>query len=157
MNVEGLPLVLTEFGTFTAVSPADSATILGESMRLMFGNPNSTGFIVWEWTKQGDGSDQWAPNAALYDVSSADGDDYTLTPAGKQWQDTLGIQDWNGNPADGWTTKLTTTVAPDGTIAFDGYYGDYQLTAGGKSYKLTLKKGVTTYLSTSCAATDAEP
>ncbi|HVT30399.1 MAG TPA: endo-1,4-beta-xylanase [Lacipirellulaceae bacterium] len=151
MNVRGLPTELTEFGTFAETSATDSATILGQAMRLMFGNPSSTGFIVWDWYKATSEIDpicncaQFAPGAALYDVSASDWSGATLTQAGKAWQDQLGIHDWDGNPNNGWTTQLTATVAADGTISFNGFYGDYEITANGKNYHMSLTKGTTSY------------
>jgi endo-1,4-beta-xylanase len=146
MNVQGLPTELTEFGTFSNVSANDSATIMGQAMRLIFGNPTSTSFINWDWTKEDGGKDQWAPNSALYTVSTSTWNNFTITPAGKLWQDMLGIQDWNGNPNDAWTTQLSTSVGADGKISFNGFYGDYQLTIDGQAYNLTLQKGTTNYV-----------
>jgi GH35 family endo-1,4-beta-xylanase len=142
MNVRNLPTVMTEFGTFTSVSATDSATLLGQAMRLFFGNPTSTGFVIWDWENEAGASDQWAPNAALYD---ANGSSWTITEAGKTWQDALGIHDWDGNATNGWTTQLTSTVGADGKINFTGYYGDYELSAGGQTFNLTLTKGITNY------------
>jgi GH35 family endo-1,4-beta-xylanase len=144
-NVSGLPTELTEFGTFNGVNAADSATILGQAIRLMFGNPGSTGFINWDWTLEDNGANQWAPAAGLYTVNTTTWDNWALTEAGKKWQDMLGIQDWDGNPKNGWTTQLNTTVDANGKIAFVGYYGDYQLTINGKVYNLSLVKGTSSY------------
>jgi hypothetical protein len=144
-NVQGLPVQESEFGTFAAVSPADSARILGEEMRLIFGNPDATGFTNWYFVKEDDGSKQDAPNGALYTISNGDWSNMTLTQAGKIWQDQLGIQDWDGNPNNGWNTQLTATVDANGAISFNGYYGDYLLFADGKTYTFTLVKGTTNY------------
>jgi len=47
---------------------------------------------------------------------------------------------------DSWTTPTQNlTVAANGTIHFNGYYGDYQLTVGGKTVPLSLLKGTTAY------------
>src|SRR5262249_7762809 len=140
MNVRGLPTALTEFGTYSNVSASSSATLLGQAMRLFFGNPTSTGFVIWDWTK--DGTPQFAPAAALYKVN---GSNLTISEAGKVWQDALGIHDWDNNPSNAWATQLTATVGADGKINFTGYYGDYQLTVGGQTYNFTLAKGSTNY------------
>ena len=145
MNVQGLPLVLTEFGTFPNLSAETSATTMNQAMRLIFGNPASTGFVVWDWIKEDDGSSQFAPGAALYTVDTSDWSTMAITPAGESWQDTLGIHDWDGDPNNGWTTQLTATAAADGTVYFQGFYGEYELNVGGKSYDLKLIKGVTKY------------
>src|SRR5262249_50637390 len=70
MNVRGLPTTLTEFGTSGSLSATDSATILGQTMRLMFGNPTSTGMVLWDWYKFGNGKTQFASNAGLYQVNN---------------------------------------------------------------------------------------
>src|SRR5262245_24200834 len=80
-------------------------------------------------------------STALFKVNTSDWSKWTITDSGKKWQDLLGIQDWDGNAGNGWTTQLTATTAADGTINFNGYYGDYELTIGGQKYNLTLKKG----------------
>ncbi len=146
MNVQGLPTVLTEFGTFSNVSDSDTLTVLGQLMRLVFGNPNSTGFVVWDWIKENDGSTQFAPGSAIYAVDTSNWNSATLTNAGKLWQDQLGIRDWDGNPANGWNTQLSATVGPDGKVDFNGFYGDYEISVGGKTFDLALTKGVSNYV-----------
>lgn len=145
MNVQHLPNALTEFGVFTPVTPEFAADMLGRAMRMMFGNSSSTGFTLWDWTNENGGAQQFAVAAALYTVNTSNWNTMAITPAGKIWQDTLGIQDWDGNPDNGWTTQLTTTVGPDGAIDFNGYYGDYELTINGVKYYFTLEKGDTQY------------
>lgn len=146
MNIQKLPTVLTEFGTFADVSADDSATILNQSLRLVFGNPSSTGFLIWDWTKEDDGHDQFAPGSALYTVSTQTWNDFAITPAGKVWQDLLGIHDWDGDPTNGWNTQLTATADASGRINFNGFYGDYDITVDGKTYQLHLTKGVSNYV-----------
>ncbi len=143
-SVTGLPQTLTEFGVFDGVSQTDAATILSDTMRLEFGNPLGTGFFMWGF-HVGHGDDLFAPAAALYTVANNNWNNWTITPAGKAWQDKLGIQDWDGNTTNGWTTQLTRTLSANGTINFDGYYGDYEITAGGKKYTLSLTKGTGNY------------
>lgn len=145
MNVRGLPTVLTEFGTFPTVTPDDTATIMQQAMRMFFGNPGSTGFSLWDWTNEDNGRYQFAIGAAFYTVDTNDWNTIAITPVGKAWQDLLGIQDWDGNPNNAWTTQLTTPLRADGTIEFDGFYGDYQITVGGKTYHFKLEKGDTDY------------
>jgi hypothetical protein len=145
MNVRGLPTVLTEFGTFPDVTPEDTATIMQQAMRMFFGNPGSTGFSLWDWTNEDNGRYQFAVGAAFYVVDTNDWNSIAITPVGKAWQDLLGIQDWDGNPNNAWTTRLSTELRTDGTIEFDGFFGDYTITAGGKTFHFTLKKGDTDY------------
>jgi hypothetical protein len=71
--------------------------------------------------------------------------DWSLTEIGKMYEDLLGIQDWDGDPTNGWTTNLSLPVGPDGKIDFTGFYGDYELTIDGQTYDLELAKGDTLY------------
>src|SRR6185436_20164175 len=124
---------------------SNAATILGDCMRLEFGNPSGTGFFMWGFQAEDGGGNLFAPSTALYNVDTSDWSKWTITASGKKWQDLLGIQDWDGNANNGWTTQLTANTAADGTINFNGYYGDYELTVGGQKYNLTLKKGTSRY------------
>lgn len=141
-NVTGLPQTITELGAFTdnGLTSTQAATILGDVMRLAFGNPNSTGVYLWGFHRENGGGNLFAPGLALYDVKTSNWNAWTLTAAGKVWQDKLGIADWDGNAANGWTTNLTTTAAADGSISFNGFYGDYELVAGGKTYQCSHAK-----------------
>lgn len=143
--VTGLPQTLTEFGVGSGESADNAATILGDCLRLEFGNPSGTGFFMWGFQAEDGGGNLFSPAAALYTVNTNNWNNWTITPAGKTWQDLLGIQDWDGNPNNGWTTQVTATVAADGTLSFNGYYGDYQLTIAGKRYALSLVKGTSRY------------
>jgi hypothetical protein len=145
MNVRDLPSAMTEFGVFPNISKEVAGVLLGQAMRMFFGNPNSTGFYLWDWTLEDNGQWQWSPGAGLYTVNTNNWNSMALTPAGKVWQDTLGIQDWDGNPDNGWNTQLTTLVGPDGAIDFNGYYGDYTLTIDGVIYNFKLVKGDSEY------------
>lgn len=142
MSVGGLPVELTEFGikgdgTGTAAQNEQTAAqILGETMRLVFGTPGATGFTSWGFWA-GDVWDQ-APAGALYNL------DWSLTPAGLAYRDLMTL-DGDADATDDWTTQLAALVRPDGTIAFDGFYGDYELTIDGRTYALTLEKGVLGY------------
>jgi hypothetical protein len=130
------------------VNQATAANILGEIMRLVFGTADATGFFMWGFHQEsGAGATTlFAPSAALYTVNTSDFNNWTITEAGKHWQDMLGIADWDGDPTDGWTTQLNDLiVGADGTINFDGYWGDYELTVDGATYQLALSKDVATY------------
>jgi hypothetical protein len=120
---------------------------LGDALRLTYGDADATGFFMWGFHQEsGTGANTlFAPAAALYTVNTTDFNTWTLTPAGQKWQDLLGIQDWNGNPNDGWTTQTTATVDADGTINFNGFWGDYDLTVNGHTYHITTSKGTSQY------------
>jgi GH35 family endo-1,4-beta-xylanase len=146
--VQDLPIALTEFGVSAGVTAADAATILGEQVRLVFGNALSTGFFTWGFHQEsGAGATTlFAPAAALYTVNTSNFNNWTLTEAGEMWQDLLGIADWDGNPDNGWTTQLNdVVVGADGTINFDGFWGDYELTINDQTYDLELLKGTTLF------------
>jgi hypothetical protein len=150
--VQGLPFSLTEFGVHNPVSDADAATILGEMMRIVFGNANSTGFFMWGFHSENGDSNLYPKSNELYRVNNVtstndpDWNTWAITDAGRMWRDTLGIEDFGVNPDDGWTTQLNdVVVGPDGTLNFTGFWGDYVLTIDGENYPLTLVKGDTLY------------
>ncbi len=126
MSVEGLPVALTEFGVNTGVSQTAAASILGDALKLTYGDPDATGFFMWGFHQEsGTGANTlFAPSAALYTVNTSDFNTWTLTPAGQKWQDMLGIQDWDGNANNGWTTQTTDSVGADGTLHFNDFGDD---------------------------------
>lgn len=134
LSLLGLPITLTEFGVKDPTSPADSAQMMEETMRIVFGTPNADGFLMWG-IYQGD---IFRGAAALYDST------WNLTPAGQRWIDLMTADD-DGDPTDDWDTQVSTTVDLDGTIDFQGFYGDYELVIDGESYDLRLAKGVENY------------
>src|SRR5262249_32605857 len=144
LSVQGLPLSLNEFGMAKDTSGVTSADtpkiVLTDSMRLMFGTPQATGFFMWGFQAENGGGNLFAPAAALYTVTTSNWNTLTLTDTGKAYQDLLGIQDWDGNPNDGWTTHLNATngnapiVGANSTINFTGYYGTYNLKIGTTTY-----------------------
>ena len=96
-------------------------------MRLVFGTPQMTGFLVWGFRMPlAVGSSRCC---ALLDK------DWNPTPAGKVFEQLM----------TDWQTDLTSTANADGKINFTGFYGDYDLTAGGHHYSLTLTKGTKDY------------
>jgi len=150
--VQGVPFALTEFGVHNPASDADAATILGEMMRIVFGNANSTGFFMWGFHSENGDTNLYPKSNELYRVNNVtstndpDWNTWTITDAGKMWRDTLGIEDFGVNPDDGWTTQLNNVlVGADGTINFTGFWGDYTLTINGQPYNLTLAKGNSLY------------
>jgi GH35 family endo-1,4-beta-xylanase len=126
LSVQGLPLSLNEFGVGTGGSQATAAQILDDTVRLMFGTPQATGFLMWGFQDEGTGN-LFRPGAALYTVSN-NFSTWTITEAGKRWQDLLGIRDWDGNPSNGWTTDQDLIADAAGTIHIaGGFFGDYYL------------------------------
>jgi GH35 family endo-1,4-beta-xylanase len=125
MAVTGIPVTLTEFaipassgGVTTTEQRA--AQIYDESLRMLYGNPNATSFLIWE---------AWPPattdNTTIFDAN------WNLRAPGQALVNRL----------DAWTTPdQQLTIGPDGSIQFNGYYGDYLVTVDGKNYRLSITK-----------------
>jgi hypothetical protein len=157
LAVQGLPTAITEFGiqeSFLEPNPSpeemqmaakEIARVLDETLRLAFGTAETTGFFMWGFHAEDGGGNLFAPAAALYDVDTSDWTNWTLTEAGKIWRDRLGIEDFDGDPENGWTTQLTAMVDAEGNINFDGFWGDYEFIVDGQTIPLTLVKGRTDY------------
>src|SRR5207248_1611064 len=144
LSTEGVPVALTEFGVKSG-GEAIAPTVLDDSMRLVFGSPSSTGFMMWGfWSGEG----LFAPGSAMYDAN------WNLTDTGKKRQDLLGIQDFDGNPNNAWDTDQNLATDAGGNIHITGgYFGDYYLSGqlpnslGAKllPFDLTLTKGTSAY------------
>lgn len=127
LSVLGLPISLTEFGVQKHASAEQAADVLEDTMRMVFGTDQATTFVIWGFWA-GAMWDQ-APAAAMVDK------DWNLTAVGKRYEKLMSL----------WNTDLVTSVGPDGMIHFTGFWGDYDLTIGSKTYPLTLVKGQTRY------------
>jgi GH35 family endo-1,4-beta-xylanase len=138
LSTLGLPMTLSEFGVHADVTdPLQAKDQVNKIMRMVFGHPDMETFMYWGFWPPGSS----APHAASALVNA----DWSLTDIGKMYEDMLGIQDWDGNTANGWTTNVTLPVAADGTIDFTGFYGLFDVMIGGKTYNLDLTKGTTDY------------
>ena len=106
-------------------NPQRSAQIYNESLRMLYGSPQATSFLIWE---------AWPP--ATTDVTTIVDSNWNLTQSGQALVSLL----------NSWTTPTQNlTVSADGTIDFTGYYGDYQVTVGGHTFPLSLVKGTGSY------------
>jgi hypothetical protein len=151
----GLPLEQSEAGIYTQTPMSNAAKIVNESMRMAFGNPQMLGWTNWYPILES-GLPEDAPNEAFYTTDGTNFANMVITAAGQAYQDLLGIQDWDGNPNDGWTTQLTATADAQGVITFTGYYGQYTLSSGTQSWSLNAVKGHGPYtLSGSSAVPEA--
>ncbi len=130
LSVTGLPITLTEFaiqGTTNGVvaTAQRSSDIYSESLRMVFGTPQATSFLIWEG---------WPP-AATDNTSIVD----------SNWNPTLSGQTLI-NLLNSWTTPTRDlVVGPDGTITFNGFWGNYDLKINNQIVPLTLSKGTTQY------------
>jgi endo-1,4-beta-xylanase len=130
LSVTGLPITITEFsvppdagGIVTTEQRA--ALIYNEALRMTFGNPLATSFLIWE---------PWPP--ANTDSSTIFDNNWNLRAAGQELVNLL----------DSWTTPTQNLlVGPDGTIDFTGFFGEYEITVDGKMFVLDLTKGTTDY------------
>lgn len=134
LSVLGMPITLTEFGVKDPTDQTDATTMLDDTARLVFGTPDASGFFMWGFWR----GNIYRGAAALYDSN------WNLTLPGERWQDLMSIDD-DENPNDDWDTQLTAVVGADGTISFDGFWGDYELTVGGQTIDLALLKGTSLY------------
>jgi GH35 family endo-1,4-beta-xylanase len=129
LAVTGLPIALTEFGvqTTNGTTATQAATYLTETMRMVFGSPDTTTFVLWGFWS----NDVWsqAPLAALRDAN------WNITAAGTAYEALM----------NQWTTNLLLPVGPEGSIDFRGFYGQYEVTVNGETYALDLTKGTTLY------------
>jgi endo-1,4-beta-xylanase len=129
LSVTDLDISLTEFGvgTSSGTTLQNAATYLEDTMRLVFGTPNATTFMMWGFWE----NDVWnqAPLAALMD------DNWNITLPGQTFEALMGE----------WSTDVTLPVGPDGTIDFTGFFGEYEVTVDGKTFALDLTKGTTDY------------
>lgn len=145
LSAQDLPEQVDEFGVGSGGTTAVVNQILSDTMTLMFGDPNATGFVMWG-DENASSSDLYKPAASFYNVS---GGTWTLTSAGQTYQQLLGI---NGN-SGGWNTNVTVNTDSTGTISFNGYYGQYylageplgNLNAKLLPYDLNLQKGTASY------------
>jgi len=127
LSLTGLPISLTEFGVSRGATPRQAATILADTLRLMFGHPNGQTFLMFGFYRGA----TWerAAEATLFDK------DWSRSLPGEAYRDLM----------HQWSTDETLTTDENGGVAFNGYFGDYQITVGDGTYPLTITKGVTDY------------
>jgi endo-1,4-beta-xylanase len=132
LSVPGLPITLTEFSVpspagFT-VTAEHSAQIYNESLRMLYGSPQATSFLIWEaWP---------SPTATPDGITTIVDSNWNLTLSGQALINLL----------DSWTTPTQNLlVESDGTIDFSGFFGEYEITIDGKTFDLDLTKGTSDY------------
>lgn len=115
LGVTGLPISMTEFGLASGTTKANSQAlgpaVLEDTMRMFYGNPNATTFMIWGWWDVASGT---YPPAAMMDNSQGNN---VLSPIGTKWETLMSA----------WSTDLTATVDATGGVSFNGFYGDYNL------------------------------
>lgn len=151
LSVLGLPISIGEAGiqssisttNGTATSDASNVKVLDDTVRILYGTPNVDTFTLWGW---------WASQTDAMDQSSvlvnANG---TLTAAGTRYKYLMGtgvdpkavFYSFDQANADGSnshpfnTPTQNVTVNPDGSVNFNGVYGQYELdgTLNGNSFR----------------------
>ncbi len=110
---------------YIEVDVLNEAQIYNESLRMFFGTPQATSFLIWE---------HWPP--ATTDNTTIMDANWNLRASGQALVHLL----------NAWTTPTQNlTVGSDGTIDFTGFYGDYEITIGGQTFDLSLLKGTPAY------------
>jgi GH35 family endo-1,4-beta-xylanase len=133
LSVEGLPLSLTEFGLSSSTTMANSQTLgpaaLENTMRMLYGTPLATTFMMWGWW---DTSTNPYPPAAMLDNTQGNN---VLTPIGQRWQELMSE----------FSTHVSQTVDANGQVNFTGFYGTYEITVNSQTYILDLTKDTSLY------------
>jgi GH35 family endo-1,4-beta-xylanase len=131
LSVEGLSLSMNEFGMGSGTSSTDaqSATkgvkALSDSVTMFYGNPLADTFMVWGWWDTAASIAMNGAPPAQFIATSTSGGGYTLTPLGQEWV----------NLMNAFTTPTQPVIVkPDGTIQFNGFYGEYALKIGSQTY-----------------------
>jgi GH35 family endo-1,4-beta-xylanase len=152
LSVEGIPLSFAEFGmasnTTMSASQSNGPAALETAMRMIYGTPSGTTFMIWDWWNTVGSA---YPGAALLDNTAGTGNNTVLTPMGQKWESLLGQ----------WTTNQTVNLSANGSISFNGFYGDYYLSGQSAAFAnannlapnalpfdMTLSKGTTSYTTT---------
>ncbi|HEX3356819.1 MAG TPA: endo-1,4-beta-xylanase [Tepidisphaeraceae bacterium] len=143
LSVEGLPLTMAEFGLASGNTAASNQSLgpaaLENAMRMMYGTPDATTFMIWGWWDTATSiAANGAPPAQMI-VTTPGSSTYTLTAIGQKWVDLM----------NAFSTHLTGVNAPivdaNGNITFNGFYGDYNIGAQSGFSNLTLAKGTSQY------------
>ena len=115
-----LPLKITE-----CLFDADDEETQAEEMRkifpIYFAHPNVEAILMWGFWAGA----HWQPHTALWRK------DWTLTPQGSMYRDFV---------FNKWWTKVTGKAEKDGTFKARAFYGNYEITSGGKTKNVTLSK-----------------
>jgi GH35 family endo-1,4-beta-xylanase len=129
LAVTGRRLSLTEFTVSGKdAMPERGALILDETLRLVFGTLEADTFMLWgAWA--GAAGDAPLPASVLVDQA------WKPTPAGERFDALMAA----------WRTNVSTTLDAQKSVEFDGFYGDYDVTVGVRTSRLSLTRGQTEY------------
>src|SRR5262249_40228284 len=98
------------------------------AMRMMYGNPLGSGFMIWGWW---DTSGSTPPAQMI--VTSNSAGNYSLTSLGQKWVDLMNEFS---------TPTQNALTDSNGAVIFNGFYGEYALKVGGVTYAtVNFEKG----------------
>jgi endo-1,4-beta-xylanase len=115
-----LPIKITEC-LFIAKNEQAKADELRKIFPVYFAHPSIEAIVMWGFWE----GDMWKPEAAMWKK------DWTPTPLALAYRDLLFKK---------WWTQVAGKAAEDGTFKAHAFYGDYVITSGGKTKKVTLSK-----------------
>lgn len=114
-----LPVKITEFDINTK-DEARQAEDTRRFYRVCFAHPAVRGILMWGFWE----GDHWIPNAALWRK------DWTIKPNGAAYVKLM----------EEWRTSGTGAVDDAGRLRFRGFYGDYLIRQGERTWRATLNR-----------------
>ena len=115
-----LPIKITEC-LFAADTEEGKAEQLRIYFPICFAHPNVEAILMWGFWA----GDHWQPHTAMWKK------DWTPTPQALAYRDLVYNQ---------WWTQITDKADKNGRYQADAFYGDYNITSGGKTQKVSLRK-----------------
>ena len=119
-----LPIKVTEYDN-EQKNEQEQAKQLRHFMKLSFAHPSVEGVLLWGFW----GGRHWhGERAALWRK------DWSIKPNGQVWVDLVTKE---------WHTQGKATLDAEGSFDFRGFYGVYDIDAGGRTYRVSLNPGET--------------
>jgi endo-1,4-beta-xylanase len=115
-----LPIKITEC-LFVFDDEQIQAQELKKLFPIYFAHPNVEAILMWGFWE----GDHWQPHSAMWKK------DWTPTPQALAYRDLV---------FNRWWTKISGKADDKGTFNTKAFYGDYLISSGGKSQKVTLNK-----------------
>ncbi|MFN3683824.1 MAG: endo-1,4-beta-xylanase [Fimbriimonadaceae bacterium] len=111
----GLPIEVTEFDVSTRDEKAQ-ADYTRDLLTAWFAHPKTSGFTMWGFWE----GSHWKPDGAMYRK------DWTPKPNAKVWDELVTRK---------WWTKATLKTDGAGRARFRGFFGDYEVRVGGRTFR----------------------
>lgn len=116
----GLPIKITEC-LVSADTEEGKAEELTRFFRLCFAHPSVEAIVMWGFWEVG----HWVPESAMWK---------------KDWTPSLQALAYRDLVFNKWWTDVSGKADKKGVYKTDAFYGDYLITSGGETKKVTLKK-----------------